>query len=215
MEVGHKNRFYRLQWFWNIIRHGLFFQGLRNRLETIGINIMPYFWTLEGSESISCPKVLGDTGGFAISYFNETDVEKAQNLIAGSHYKSLLEYFEEGQVCVGIKDYDKIVAFMFVKGDSYFFRGKTFKLSNDEAYMHSMYTFELYRGRRVAPYLRYHCYGICKDLGFSKLYSISEYLNKSSRRFKQKLNAKHTALYLSVNLFGRYKRTFLLKRYRF
>ncbi|PQV48907.1 hypothetical protein CLV33_104112 [Jejuia pallidilutea] len=214
MEVGNKSRFYRLKWFWNIIRHGLFFQGLRNRLAKIGIDIMPYYWTLEGSETIVPPKVKGDTSGFTISHFNENDIEKAQRLIAGSYYKDLVSYFKEGQICVGIKDYDAIVAFMFVKRDSYLFRGKTFNLAKNEAYMHSMYTFELYRGRRIAPYLRYHCYGLCKEMGLSKLYSISEYFNKSSKKFKQKLKAKQTALYISINLFNSFKKTFLLKKYK-
>jgi len=100
----------------------------------------------------------------------------------------LSNYIKEGQVCVGIKGNDAIVAFMFIKRDVYPFRGKTFYLQINEGYLHSMYTFEAYRCRKIAPYLRYQCYEICKDLGLNKNYSVSEYFNTSSKRFRQKLN---------------------------
>ncbi len=213
MEKGNNKKFYRLHWLLNIIRHGLIFQGIRNKLARFGLDFMPYFWTLEGEEEIICPKVKGDTSGFVISNFTELDVERAQDLIAGNHYKNLTSFIKEGQVCVGIKDNEAIVAFMFIKKEFYLFRGKTFRFQEYEAYLHSMYTFETYRGRRIAPYLRYHCYEICKELNLTRVYSISEYLNKSSRKFKKKLKAKHTKLYLSLVLFKRYKKTILLKRY--
>ncbi len=213
MEKGNNKKFYRLHWLWNIIRHGLIFQGIRNKLALLGVDFMPYFWTLEGDDTILCPEVKGDTPGFSITHFSEEDVKNAQSLIGGSYDKDLSSYIKEGQICVGIKDSEAIVAFMFIKRDFYLFRGKTFKFDRHEAYLHSMYTFEAYRGRRIAPYLRYHCYQVCKELNLTRVYSISEYFNKSSKKFKKKLKAKHTKLYLSIVLFKRYKKTILLKRY--
>lgn len=213
MEVASNKKFYKWYWFWNIIKHGMFFQGVRNRLGQAGIDIMPYYWTLEGTENITSPEVKGGNSDFSISRFSVEDLDKAQLIITGPYYKNLSSFVKEGQVCVGIKENNNIVAFMFIKSDSYFFRGKTFLLGKQEAYLHSMYTFEAYRGRRIAPYLLYHCYEICKELGFTRVYSISEYFNKSSRRFKQKLKAKQVALYLSFVIFKRYKKTVLLKRY--
>jgi GNAT superfamily N-acetyltransferase len=193
MEVSVGKKIYRWHWFWNIVKHGMLLQGIRNRLALLGIDIMPYYWTLEGAETITCPEVKGDASGFKD--------------------KDLSNYIKEGQVCVGIKDNYAIVAFMFIKRDVYPFRGKTFYLQNNEGYLHSMYTFEAYRGRKIAPYLRYQCYEICKDLGLNKNYSISEYFNTSSKRFKQKLKAKQIKLYLSIILFKRYKKTLLIRRY--
>ena len=193
MEVSVGKKIYRWHWFWNIVKHGMLLQGIRNRLALLGIDIMPYYWTLEGAETITCPDVKGDASGFKD--------------------KDLSNYIKEGQVCVGIKDNYAIVAFMFIKRDVYPFRGKTFYLQNNEGYLHSMYTFEAYRGRKIAPYLRYQCYEICKDLGLNKNYSISEYFNTSSKRFKQKLKAKQIKLYLSIILFKRYKKTLLIRRY--
>lgn len=213
MEVTGNKRYYKWYWFWNIIKHGMLMQGIRNQMAKLGVDVMPYFWTLEGTEIIKPPEVNGETSSFVISRFSVEDVDEAQNLIAGSYYKKLRAYIEEGQICVGIKDNSNIVAFMFIKRDAFLFRGKTFLFNKHEAYLHSMYTFENYRGRRIAPYLRYHCYGICKELGFTKVYSVSEYFNKSSKRFKRKLKAKQTAFYLSIILFKRYKKTYLLKRY--
>jgi hypothetical protein len=76
-----------------------------------------------------------------------------------------------------------------------------------------MYTFEAYRGKNLAPYLRYHSYKLLEDQGIDKLYSISAYFNKSSLKFKQKLNAQHLQLLLHVGLFKRFHWNYTLKTY--
>ena len=213
MEKANKGKFYKLFWLWNIVRHGLFLQGLRNRFARIGLDVMPYYWTEENVEEFKAPEIRGGSEGFSISYFGEEEIMYIQNSISVG-YQDLLVYFNEGQTCVGLKYNDEIAACMFIKKNDYVFRGKTFKLKDNEAYLHSMYTFEAFRGRNIAPYLRYHCYELAKGIGLNKTYSISEYFNKSSRKFKKKLNSKNTELYLSIVLFKKFKKNFLLKTYK-
>jgi hypothetical protein len=62
-----------------------------------------------------------------------------------------------------------------------------------------MYTMEPYRDKNLAPYLRYQSYGILNKTGRSKLYSVSEYFNSSSIKYKQKLNAKNLKLVLFID----------------
>ena len=174
---------------------------------------MPYFWTVKGEGSKRVPKMLGDTTSFTFCFFGEEELKTAQNLICGPYYNGLVDFYNEGQICVGLKENETLVAFVFINRDTYAIRGKSFKLNANEAYLHSMYTFEAYRGRRIAPYLRYKSYGICKDMGITELYSVTEYFNTSSRRFKKKLSVKHKALYLSVKLFNKFNKTYLLKKY--
>ncbi|MEJ2162824.1 MAG: hypothetical protein P8X60_05745, partial [Robiginitalea sp.] len=97
---------------------------------------------------------------------------------------------------------------------SFFYRGKEFKLNSNEAYLENMYTFEAFRGKNLAPYLRYQCYNLLAAEGKTQCYSISNYFNNSSLRFKQKLNAQHLELWLHMGLLKRFRGNFLLKTYQ-
>jgi len=61
-----------------------------------------------------------------------------------------------------------------------------------------LYTLISFRGRGIAPYLRYQMYKELFRLGRKRLYSISNRYNTASIRFKTKLNAK--ILYSGVHL---------------
>ncbi len=213
MELKNKNRFYKIFWMWNILRNGLFLHGLRNRLARIGLDFMPYYWVQEGVGEFEAPKIRGEALGYSISYFGEEELIQIKSSISGIAHKNLLKYLDEGQTCVGLKHDEHIAAYMFIKQKDYFFRGKTFNFKDNEAYMHSMYTFESYRGKNLAPYLRYHCYRLAKEQGVDTTYSISEYFNKSTIKFKNKLNSKHLYLYLSIVLFKRYNWNFTIRKY--
>ncbi|QLG46970.1 GNAT family N-acetyltransferase [Costertonia aggregata] len=216
MEVEKDDKFYRFKWFWNILRHGLFMHGLRNRLARIGIDIMPYYWVLEEATPLSNPpKLRGkDISGFRVMNFDEKDVIKIKNSIIGIEQKDLLQYIREGQICIGIKHNDEIAAYTFIKPDSFYFRDREFKFKANEVYLHSMYTFEKFRGKNMAPYLRYECYEMLKNENIDYKYSVSEYFNKSTIRFKKKLNSEHKKLYLSIILFGKITWNFTLKTFR-
>ena len=51
------------------------------------------------------------------------------------------------------------------------------------------------------------------EQGKTTCYSITQTFNRSSRKFKSKLNATHRELWLQLGLFKKYRRSFLLKRY--
>ena len=70
-----------------------------------------------------------------------------------------------------------------------------------------------YRGKNLAPYLRYKSYEMLKEMGRDKLYSISEYFNSPAVKFKQKLNAKKLKIILFINLFNKFSRCFTVKTY--
>ncbi|MFD2727377.1 GNAT family N-acetyltransferase [Hyunsoonleella rubra] len=213
MEKGNTTRFYRLNWMWNILRHGLFLKGVNNRIARIGLDFMPYYWVLEGQEEFDPPQIRGDATGFEVSFFDDTDIAKVQSSISGLGDVDYAQNLRNGEICVGLRKKGKVAAFMFIKKNSHEFRGKLFPLKDNEAYLYGMYTFESFRGKNLAPYLRYHCYQLCREDGIHKFYSVSDYLNKSTLRFKGKLKAKNTRLYLSMKLFKSYYRTFLLKKY--
>lgn len=148
-----------------------------------------------------------------MSFLGEEELIQIKNSISGIAHKNLLKYFDEGQICVGLKHNNDIAAYMFIRQKDYYFRRRKFNLYDNEAYMHSIYTFESYRGKNLAPYLRYHCYKLAKEQAMDTTYSISEYFNRSTIKFKKKLNSKHLTLFLSIVLFKKYYWNFTLRKY--
>jgi hypothetical protein len=102
---------------------------------------------------------------------------------------------------------------MFIKCKPFTFIKHFFELKPTESYLNSIYTFEAYRGKNLAPYLRYHSYKLLEEKGITTYLSVSEYFNKSTIRFKKKLNSKPAKLYLSLVLFKRWTMNFTMKDY--
>jgi hypothetical protein len=68
-----------------------------------------------------------------------------------------------------------------------------------------------FRGKNLAPYLRYKSYDILKKMGRSKIYSVSAFFNSSAVRYKEKLNAKNLKLALYIEIFKKIRWRFNLK----
>lgn len=203
----------RIKWMYNILKHGLFWHGIRNNLAKIGLDFMPYYWVKEATSPITPPQIRGEDKEFKISTFGESEINHIKNTIIGIEQKDLLADLKNGEICIGLKNKGEIAAYMFIKCKPFTFRKRFFDLKPTESYLHSMYTFEAFRGKNLAPYLRYHSYKILEDKGVTDYLSVSEYFNKSTIKFKKKLNSKPVNLYLSLVLFKRWTMNFTLKKY--
>lgn len=213
MERG-KGRFYRLKWIWNILRNGLFWFGLRNRLAKIGLDFDPYYWELEGLSMANPPEIRGDPDNFNLEYLSLKDIRELSGSIHGINRLLLLEGMENGQKCIGLRRVnDKIAAFMMIETQAFNYKKRIINLKDNEAYLLGMYTFEDFRGMNLAPYLRYKSYKLLMDEGRDRLYSITAYFNKSSLKFKSKLGARHLSLQIYIGFFNKFERNFVLKRY--
>jgi hypothetical protein len=213
MEGDKKGASYRIKWMSNIIKHGLFLHGVRNNLAKIGLDFMPYYWVEEATSTIKIPEIRGEDKDFKISIFGEEEINYIKSTIIGIGEKDLLTDLKNGEICVGLKNKGAIAAYMFIKQKPFIFRKRQFNLKPSESYLHSMYTFEAYRGKNMAPYLRYHSYKLLKKEGVTSYFSVSEYFNKSTIKFKKKLNSKPVKLYLSLVLFKKWTMNFTLKSY--
>ncbi|MFI0431255.1 hypothetical protein [Mariniflexile sp. HMF6888] len=211
MEVG-KKRFYKILWIYNIIKNGLFWHGVRNNLAKIGFDFMPYFWEI-GSIDIEPPRIRDDESKYQLSIFGEEEITFIKNNVIGISHKDLMNDLKNGDTCLGLKNEGKISVYSFIKHQTFSFRGRKFEIKPSEGYVHNTYTFEAFRGRNLAPYLRYQIYEHLKAKGIDKYYSISEYFNKPTFKYKKKLNVKPQKLYLSVILFKRWVFNFTLKSY--
>lgn len=211
---GGKDRFsYRITWISNIIKYGLFLHGVRNNLAEIGLDFMPYYWVKEATSPITPPQIRGEDKNFEISTFGESEINHIKNAIIGIEQKDLLADLKKGEICIGLKNKGEIAAYMFIKCKPFTFRKRFFDLKSTESYLHSMYTFESFRGKNLAPYLRYQSYKVLEDNGVTDYFSVSEYFNKSTIKFKKKLNSEPVKLYLSLVLFKRWTMNFTLKTY--
>ncbi|MGY8913939.1 MAG: hypothetical protein ACKVJF_02500 [Flavobacteriales bacterium] len=199
--------------FWNVIRNGLFFHGLRNRLARIGINIMPYYWVKEEVYKCEEPQIKGDVSEYKLRNLNFEELKLISKDIDNFILDDLYEDFKNCDICIGLENNKEIAAYMFIGLNSFTFKHKRIELLENEAYLFNMWTFHSFRGRNLAPYLRFKGYEMLNEMGRDTKYSITEYFNKSSIKFKNKLNSKHLKLYLYLEVFGMIKKHYLIKSY--
>ena len=212
MEAGKKDIFYRIKWLSAIIKNGLFWQGIRNRFARIGLDFMPYYWEI-GTVDIEPPRIRGDESKYEVAVFGEEEIAYINNKVIGIGHKDLMSDLKSGDTCLGIKKDGEICVYSFIKNQTFYFRGRKFVLKPSEGYVYNTYTFEVYRGLNLAPYLRYQSYTYFKEKGIDTYYSLSEYFNKPTLKYKKKLQIKPLKLYLSVILFKKWKYNFTLKTY--
>jgi len=214
MGLNKKKSSYNLRVLWNLIKHGLFLQGIRHAFAKIGINIMPYYWVQEEISLSLKPVIKDDMQNYEFVIINQDDIKYILKKIDPINESKILKSLKDGQECVGLKHNGDIAAYMFIELNDFKVMNRLFRLQKNEAYLLNMFTFDQYRGKNLAPYLRYSCYRYLEQQNIMVKYSISNYFNKSAIRFKEKLNSKHLKLYVNIELFKILKWDFLLKSYQ-
>ncbi|HKK41052.1 MAG TPA: hypothetical protein VJ963_01495 [Bacteroidales bacterium] len=197
----------------NKFKYGLVLESIRHQLARIGIKIVPYYWVREGMNPTSEPEIKGITSEYTTAFIEPDDINAIEEEMGSYSREGLLSYFSEDTKCLGLKYKGDLASFMFINLAECEFMSKKMKLASDEAYLTYMYTLKAYRGKNLAPYLRYKSYGILKEMGRDKIYSISSLLNSSAIRYKEKLNAKNLKLVLDIEMFKKIKMRFNLRSY--
>lgn len=185
-------------------------------LSKFGIRISPFFIFQETANPHQYSRF--DREAFKVYEmgFWGPDEIKAMALIPGRKFseKELLNRLREGQCCLGLKKNGAIVAFSWCNFKECSFAFDRWPLKHDEAYLLDAYTCVDYRGKGLAPYLRYH---LCEELikiGRTKLYSLSDYFNTPAVNFKMKLKAEKIKLNLYIEFFGKWHLCFTIKDYQ-
>ena len=128
----------------------------------------------------------------------------------------MLQMLSEGCKCMGIKYKGKYVAWAWYnlrKCDNKVY-SFSFDLKEIEAYLFGQRTLSAYRGKSIAPYLKYQIYQHLAAIGRTELYAIVHFSNILSIKFRWKLNAKPIKLFMNVKFLNIYNRNILLKNYR-
>lgn len=197
----------------DVIKNGLFFQGVRHAVAKIGIDIMPYYWVQEEVIPTETPKLRTDL----VFNFRTLSKENLSDVIAEADSiteKKIHQSFADGQECVGLTHDGEIAAYMFVELNDFEIKNRKFNLNTNEAYLLNMFTLPNFRGKNLAPYLRHACYRHLEKKNLTKKYSVSNYFNKSAIKFKKKLNSKPQKLFVNIELFKAIQWNFVLKTYK-
>ncbi len=197
----------------NKFKYGLVLESFRHLLARIGIKIVPYYWVREGMNPTPEPEIKGNISDYTAGFIGPDDIKTIREEMGSYSKEGLLSYFSDDTKCLGLRFRGDLASFMFINFAECEFMSKKMKLKHDEAYLTYMYTLKAYRGRNLAPYLRFKSYEILKEMGIDKIYSISSLLNSSAIRYKEKLNAKNLKLILDIEIFRKIKMRFNLRSY--
>jgi len=197
------------------IRYGLTLQSIRNVLIRIGIDISPYYWFQEGINITKIPEIQGSASDYSFELLGPEDMKILETLGKGwsrplERIPALLEGKEK---CIAIKCKDEIAAFMWINLIEFKYKSIVVPLKSNEAYLTDMFTVEGFRGKNLAPCLRYKSYEMLKEMGRDTFYSISISFNTPAVRFKEKLEAKKVDLILLIQLFRKFHTIIKLKTF--
>jgi len=197
------------------VRYGLTLHSIRLKLIRIGIDISPYYWFQEGVNITKIPEIQGITADYSFESLGPEDMKTIEALDKGwsRSNERIIALSENREKCLGIKYNGEIAAFMWINFVEFKYKSTVMPLKSNEAYLTDMYTVEAFRGKNLAPFLRYKSYEMLKEMGRDVLYSISICFNSPAVKFKEKLNARKLKIILYIQLFKKFHRSFTIKSY--
>jgi len=188
------------------IKYSSILRVLHDGLVKIGIEITLFYLVEEGLHHRTIPFDNNEFADYSIEYLKENDLDALCSIPEKLYKKEfLINRMKNGSSCLVVKKDGQLIGytwFNFSECNSILYK---FPLKDNEAYLFDAYVLMDYRGKKIAPYIRYQCYKELKKLNKTTLYSISDLLNKQSINFKKKLNAKFLSLGLYVCLFNKLK----------
>ena len=132
MEKIEKGVLNRIRWIYKLTKHDLFWHGVRNNLAKLGIDIMPYFYFVATKENAKPQSIKGEKLDLKFSTFDENDIKFIKSSIIGIEQKDFLADLKAGDVCIGLKNNNEIVAYTFIKSSSFYFRKRYFDMFKNQ-----------------------------------------------------------------------------------
>ncbi|MBW2173573.1 MAG: hypothetical protein JRF64_02805 [Deltaproteobacteria bacterium] len=187
------------------IRYNPFPRVVLDGLTKLGIKIDPYYVFREGLFDGVLPPLKVRQDEYELGFLGPEDMKVIASIpFREFSHEQLMTRLKEGKMCFGAKQRERLAAFTWCDVEECNCEGLRFQLKDDEAYLFDAHTMDSFRGKGIAPYLRYQLYKKLAKLGRTKLYSISIRFNAPSLKFKEKLNAKLIGSGLFIELFHRW-----------
>ncbi|HPC95659.1 MAG TPA: GNAT family N-acetyltransferase [Sedimentisphaerales bacterium] len=196
------------------IRYRLVLQKLIERvLVTLGIRIRCYYWVqegLSGSRPQDFPPNLDDC---TFQAFGPDEIRAIATQVPWRSETELLQRLDEGMLCFGIKHRGQIAGFVWcdLAECTYLWRRGT--LRDNEVYLFDQFTLEAYRGKNIAACLLSRTYEALRGMGRDTFYSVVEHFNSPAVRVRRKVNARFLELAVGIDLFGKVRRHYIVRRY--
>jgi len=188
-------------------KYNSIFRILHDGLVKIGVKISFFYLVEEGLHLSPAKFENKEFLDYSVEFLNEDNIDLICSIPERPCEKEIIiNLMKNGCRCFVVKKDNDIIGYTWFNIYECNFEGYKFSLKENEAYLFDAYILIKYRGKNIAPFIRYKCYKELEKLGKTKLYSISEIVNKQSINFKKKLNARFVLLGLYVSLFK--KRTF-------
>lgn len=179
------------------------------------VEVVPYYfykeWLQDGQQLDLKPKL----DHFSVDFLDASDIKAiAAQSEVGESEEELIKRLDNGCLCLGVKSQGIVAAYTWcnLKQCSYEER-LIFPLKDGEAYLFDARTFKSYRGKALAPYLRYQLYIKLVEMERSTFFSVTSTFNTSALRFKEKLNARILKLYLHICFFRSIRFNILIRNY--
>lgn len=206
-----KIRYYRAGARW----YGFALGMLIDVMSKLGLRLEPYRVYLEGLGNTRAPTPPTGLDGSDLGFLGAIDMAEIARMPGRSLSEDdLRARVEAGMLCLGVKYRGSIVAFTWCNLHLCTFeKHPLFSLETHEASLFDAYTVESFRGRDLAPWMRYRCYEEMASLGRDRCYSVTVVFNAPAVRFKQKLGAQALELGVFVEILRRWRFHTRLKRY--
>jgi len=196
-------------------RYGLFFLVLFDYLSKVGIKISFFYWMKEGASS-NPPTNLDKTfDEYEFCFFGPEEIAIINDLPERqfANKRVFINLLNSGKKCFGVKHQGKIAAFNWFGLEESGSKSYPVAMKDNEAYLFDMYVLKAFRGKKLAPILRRKSYAVLQAMGRDTYYSISDCFNTPTIKFKDKLNAQFILKGLYINLFRKFERRWVLKKY--
>jgi GNAT superfamily N-acetyltransferase len=181
-------------------------QLLLDGLGRFGLSIQPFYLFEESMPPGGPPAVDSPLSSAVVRPLGPADMESVSSIArSGLTAEFFQARLRNGNGCLGMFDGGQLIAFSWYDLQECNHEGWRFPLREDEAYLFDAFTLAHWRGRGVAPYLRYRVYRILAQAGRTRCFSVSIRTNRPAIRFKQKLGAKLVARGWVVTLLGRWR----------
>jgi ribosomal protein S18 acetylase RimI-like enzyme len=189
---------------------------VRDGISKTGIMISPVYLVEERLHEGICPEVPANLTNCTIDYLTKDDVQTIADLpLRNIKREKFIGQLDQGQRCLAMKCNGELAAFIWIDRMKCSLSGCGFKLNDNEAFLFDAYTVAKFRGRGIAPYLRYECYKRLAEEGRTNIYSAVDVFNGSALKVLKKLNARKLELWMRIFFFGKRHIIFHMKRYHF
>jgi ribosomal protein S18 acetylase RimI-like enzyme len=196
------------------LQHGLATQWVLDQLRRAGIGLSPYFLFREGVQSeTEWPELAREFPSSVLEAGNSADVAAMGDFDSWRTVERIRARLGKGDLCVMLKNQGRIAGFTWADLDEINDSACDYELGSGEAYLYDAFIAPEYRGRGLAAYMRAESYKHLRGTGRHTFYSLSDCFNTPAIKFKQKLNAEITRLYLQIKLGKRVLGQWQLRNY--